>query len=45
MDGQIVRILQGNRLGRPSLLNVLVAGERIELSGWGLVVAEGTLHL
>lgn len=45
VDGQIVRILQGNRLGRPSLLNVLVAGERIELSGWGLVVAEGTLHL
>lgn len=44
-EGQEVRILQGNALGRPSVLSVVVDGDRIELSGSGLVVAEGTLHL
>ncbi|MCS5735652.1 PhzF family phenazine biosynthesis protein [Herbiconiux daphne] len=44
-EGQPVRILQGNSLGRPSILTVLVDGDRVELSGSGLIVAEGTLHL
>lgn len=44
-DRQPVRILQGKKLGRPSVLSVLVDGDRVELSGSGLVVADGTLHL
>lgn len=43
--GRRLHILQGAALGRPSVLTVLVEGERIDLSGSGLVVAEGTLHL
>ncbi|WP_138946951.1 PhzF family phenazine biosynthesis protein [Plantibacter sp. M259] len=45
IDGRQVRILQGSALGRPSILNVLIDSNRVELSGTGLVVAEGTLHL
>lgn len=44
-DGASVRILQGRAMGRPSVLEVVVDGERVELSGSGLVVAEGVLHL
>lgn len=40
-----VRILQGRVLGRPSLLEVAVDGDRVDLSGRGLVVAEGVLRL
>lgn len=40
-----VTIVQGAALGRPSTLRVTVDGDRIELSGTGLVVAEGTLRL
>lgn len=43
--GRPVRILQGHALGRPSILTVLVESGRVELSGGGLVVAEGILHL
>lgn len=40
-----VRILQGAALHRPSTLRVFVDGDRVELSGSGLIVAEGKLHL
>ena len=43
-DGQVT-IIQGAALGRPSRLRVTVDDDRIELSGTGLVVAEGTLRL
>lgn len=44
-EGRPVIILQGAAMGRPSILEVSVDGERVELSGSGLVVAEGVLHL
>jgi PhzF family phenazine biosynthesis protein len=44
-SGGTVHILQGAALGRPSILRVLADGDRVELSGTGLVVADGTLHL
>jgi PhzF family phenazine biosynthesis protein len=40
-----VRIEQGRALGRSSILEVLVDGDRVELTGSGLIVAEGQLHL
>lgn len=40
-----VRIEQGRALGRPSILQVVVDGDNVELSGSGIVVAEGVLHL
>lgn len=43
-DG-VVQVLQGVVSGRPSTLRVRVAGEVVELSGSGVVVAEGTLFL
>ncbi len=43
--GGSVRVLQGARLGRPSTLGVRVDGDRVELSGSGVVAAEGTLFL
>ncbi|WP_287900517.1 PhzF family phenazine biosynthesis protein [Arthrobacter sp.] len=43
--GHEFRILQGNAAGRPSVLSVVVNDDRVELSGSGLVVAEGTLFL
>lgn len=43
--GQVVRIVQGSKLGRPSVLRAFVDEDRVELSGSGVVVAEGTLQL
>ena len=40
-----VAIEQGYQRGRPSRLLITIAGERIQLSGGGLVVADGVLHL
>ncbi|MCF2573616.1 PhzF family phenazine biosynthesis protein [Brevibacterium sp. UCMA 11754] len=36
---------QGDRLGRPSRLRVTVTGPQVSLSGSGLFVADGVLHL
>lgn len=44
-DGATVTIEQGHAVGRPSQLLVTVAGESVRLSGGGLIVADGTLHL
>ncbi|MHC9043205.1 PhzF family phenazine biosynthesis protein [Microbacterium saperdae] len=44
-DGASVVVEQGFTLGRPSRLRVAVAGQRVQLHGSGLVVADGTLHL
>ena len=44
-DGVTVRIEQGRAIGRPSVLDVLVDGERVELSGSGVLAAEGQLFL
>lgn len=38
-------IEQGHVLGRPSRIQVSVTGQRVTVSGSGLVVAEGTLYL
>lgn len=43
-DGR-VQVLQGVASGRPSTLRVRVAGDVVELSGSGVLVAEGTLFL
>jgi trans-2,3-dihydro-3-hydroxyanthranilate isomerase len=43
--GQPVIIEQGRAMGRPSRLRIDVSGERVRLSGAGLVVAEGTLTM
>jgi trans-2,3-dihydro-3-hydroxyanthranilate isomerase len=42
-DGTTVIIEQGYALGRPSRIQVTVTGPRVQVSGSGLVVAEGTL--
>jgi trans-2,3-dihydro-3-hydroxyanthranilate isomerase len=36
---------QGHALGRPSRIEVTVTGERVRVSGSGLVVADGTLRI
>ena len=36
---------QGHALGRPSSIQVTVSGQRIRVSGSGLVVAQGTLNV
>jgi PhzF family phenazine biosynthesis protein len=41
--GTPVIIEQGHRIGRPSRIQVDIDGERVRLSGGGLVVAEGRL--
>jgi trans-2,3-dihydro-3-hydroxyanthranilate isomerase len=43
-DGR-VRVEQGRAMGRPSFIDVLVAGERVHISGACVVVAEGRLAL
>lgn len=43
--GGSIRILQGQAMGRPSILDVAVDGDRVDLSGSGLVVADGVLRL
>lgn len=40
-----IRILQGRAMGRPSVLDVAVDDDRVDLSGSGLVVGEGVLRL
>jgi trans-2,3-dihydro-3-hydroxyanthranilate isomerase len=44
-DGSTVVIEQGHATGRPSRLHVTISGDLVRLSGGGLVVADGTLHL
>lgn len=44
-DGSTVIVEQGHALGRPSRLLVTVSGDRVRLSGAGVCVADGTLHL
>lgn len=44
-DGATVVVEQGHRMGRPSRITVTVAGELVRISGTGVVVAEGRLHL
>jgi PhzF family phenazine biosynthesis protein len=44
-DGARVGVEQGYRLGRPSLIEVSVAGEQVRVSGSGLAVGEGTLRV
>jgi len=44
-DGVTAVVEQGRALGRPSRIQVTVSGQRVRVSGSGLVVAEGTLRL
>ncbi|WP_017586769.1 PhzF family phenazine biosynthesis protein [Nocardiopsis ganjiahuensis] len=44
-DGVDAIVEQGHALGRPSRLRVTVRGQLVRLSGSGLVVADGVLHL
>lgn len=44
-DGTTVLIDQGHVTGRPSRLHVTVSGDVVRLSGAGLIVADGNLHL
>lgn len=44
-DGVTASVEQGHALGRPSRIQVKVAGQRVRVSGSGLVVADGTLRI
>jgi trans-2,3-dihydro-3-hydroxyanthranilate isomerase len=44
-DGVSAIVEQGHALGRPSRIQVTVSGERVRVSGSGLVVADGTLRI
>ena len=44
-DDATYAVEQGHALGRPSRISVSVSGERIRVSGSGIVVAEGTLSI
>jgi trans-2,3-dihydro-3-hydroxyanthranilate isomerase len=44
-DGTTTVIEQGYALGRPSRIHVTVSGDLVRISGSGLVVADGALHL
>ena len=44
-DGRPVIVEQGYAVGRPSRIQVSVAGPRVRVGGSGLVVAEGTIAL
>ena len=44
-NGRPVIVEQGHKLGRPSRIQVSVAGPRVRVGGSGLVVAEGTIAL
>jgi PhzF family phenazine biosynthesis protein len=44
-DGRPVIVEQGYAVGRPSRIQVSVAGRRVRVGGSGLVVAEGTIAL
>jgi PhzF family phenazine biosynthesis protein len=43
-DGSTVTVEQGHALGRPSLLKVFVRGSQVQLTGRGIVVAEGVMR-
>lgn len=43
-DGSAVAVEQGHSMGRPSLIKVSVRGERVLLTGRGIVVGEGTIR-
>jgi PhzF family phenazine biosynthesis protein len=45
LDGVTATVEQGHALGRPSRIEVTVAGSRVWVRGSGLVVAEGTLRI
>jgi len=42
-DGSAMIVEQGYTMGRPSRIDVRVSGDRVEVSGTGVVVAEGWL--
>jgi PhzF family phenazine biosynthesis protein len=44
-EGATAIVEQGYALGRPSRIQVTVSGQRVRVSGSGLVVAEGRLHV
>jgi PhzF family phenazine biosynthesis protein len=44
-DGRPVIVEQGHKLGRPSRIQVSVAGPQVRVGGSGLVVAEGSIAL
>jgi len=44
-DNSTAIVEQGYALGRPSRIQVKIAGQQVQVGGSGLVVAEGTLHL
>jgi trans-2,3-dihydro-3-hydroxyanthranilate isomerase len=44
-DGTTAVIEQGHALGRPSRIHVTVSGDVVRISGSGLIVADGSLHL
>lgn len=44
-DGSVVRIEQGHAMGRPSRIDVTVADDVVQISGTGVIVAEGHLRL
>jgi trans-2,3-dihydro-3-hydroxyanthranilate isomerase len=45
VGGSAAIVEQGHSLGRPSRIRVTVAGSDVRVSGSGLVVADGVLHL
>ncbi len=44
-EGRTAFVEQGHALGRPSRIGVTVSGQRVRVSGSGLVVAEGRLSM
>jgi trans-2,3-dihydro-3-hydroxyanthranilate isomerase len=44
-DDSTAVVEQGHALGRPSRIQVTVSGDRVRVSGSGVVVAQGTLHV
>lgn len=44
-EGSTAIVEQGYALGRPSRIQIRVAGQRVRVGGSGVVVAEGTLHI
>lgn len=45
VGGEPIRIEQGTKLGRQSILTLVVEDHRVLISGSGIIAAEGTLHL
>ncbi|SHJ78036.1 phenazine biosynthesis protein PhzF family [Nocardiopsis flavescens] len=44
-EGEAVTVEQGRAMGRPSRIGLTVGGGAVRITGSGVVVAEGTLHL